>query len=113
MEIYRMRTHKHKWSDHDTYYINSEYGFCKVFCFEDVRGQKIAALYDLIVYPEHRKNGHGQELLDEAIRCATMEDCDILVCYPDCELWTVEWYKKNGFDWDKDFGDDALVMKLK
>lgn len=107
-----MRTYKHKWSDHDTYYINSDYGFCKVF-IEYGRWTKIATLCDLIIYPEHRKNGHGQELLDEAIRFATMDDCNILVCYPDCERWTIEWYKRNGFGMDEDFGDDALVMKLK
>ena len=111
-----MRTYKHKWEEHESYYINSDYGFCKVVV-DDEPEQKIATLYDLIVYPEYRKNGHGQEILNEAIRCATMEDCDILVCYPDCELWTMGWFKRNGFILDetieREFGYCEFVMKLK
>ena len=89
------RTFLHKWHDHDSAYINSEYGFCKVNIYPR---DKVAELYDLIVYPEHRHQGYGKDLLVAAIAAARQHDCDVIVLWPDCEEWTKNWYGRNGFE---------------
>jgi len=91
-----MKIYTHEWYDHKTIYINDDCGFCKINIYDEPE-QKIAELYDLIIYPEHRGNGDGDWLLTQATLAAKEENCDVLVLWPDCELWVEDWYKRHGF----------------
>ena len=111
-----MKVYSHKWSDHDTVFINDDAGFCKVNIYQETE-RRVAVLYDLIVYPAVRGTGFGDKLMQEAIATAKKYDCDIILLWPDCENWVKTWYGRNGFVADPAFIDNDFnvgwVKKLK
>ncbi len=91
-----MRKYIHNLKHHDTIYLNTEDGFCKVNVYTE-DGRKTGELYDLIIYPEKRGRGRGNELLRKATEAATEAGCYRLVLWPDCKPWVKQWYRRNGF----------------
>ncbi len=109
----------HKWRDHKTVYLTtlSNSGHCKVSIWDEpTMNRKVATLYDLIVYPNDRGKGIGNELLSSAIRVAAENGCCLMLLWPDCEPWVEEWYKRKGFRLEpslfNDQSEPAYVKKL-
>jgi len=97
-----MRIYTHNWGDHLTIYINGTEGFCKLNVYlED--GRNVAELYDMVVYPEFRGQGHGNAILTTAIQEAEKVFCDTLILWPVAEPWIRAWYHRNGFNPDYRF----------
>lgn len=92
-----MRIYEHQWTGWKTYYINASFGFCKVLVYRDEMFEKVAEIYDLIVYPEERGKGCGNYLLTTAIEIAMDNAANAVVLWPDCEPWVLEWYERKGF----------------
>lgn len=107
--------YRHQWKDHVSVYYNSERGFCKISIF-DMRGQKVACLHDLVVYPWMRGNGYGRELLEWAIKSASSYDCDALILWHDGEPWVKEWYTRLGFVeshfMESEDGEPCMILKI-
>ena len=107
-----MRLYKHKWRGHYSIYLNTADGFCKL----NINPDGTAELYDLVVYPESRGRRHGSLLLSLAIQVARTEKAEILLLWPDCERWTVEWYERRGFRrdpfWRNVDGEPAWALEL-
>lgn len=108
--------YRHKWRDHDALYFNNPFGFCKLTIFQR-DGLTVGCIYDLIVYPQYRKQGQGRILLNFAIDTARLSGCDVVVLWPDCEPWVEEWYRRKGFREDNSFrdysGNIGWSLKLK
>ena len=110
-----MRIYKHKWKNNETVYIHSTMGFCKVNIYHETH-QTVAELYDLIVFPDFRGHGIGENLMEMAVEQARLEGADVLVLWPDCEKWTENWYHRLGFERNDNYrnhdGEPGLAKKL-
>ena len=108
--------YRHIWKDHVAVYNHSDRGFCKLTTF--VQGdQKIACLYDLVVYPWMRGTGYGRALLEWAIKVASSDGCDAIILWHDGEPWVKEWYTRRGFVesniMQSENGDPCMLLDLK